>query len=304
MGAGEPAVLRAGEACVAVHAGRERVRAMTRAAFPKRRARLVFVRSEGELLRTLRAELVDAVLVDVGSTTDDAWAALTLARSFPSAPFFAVVPLRASEGAVPARAVELGAAGVLVDGIDDAAVRELLLPALFRVRFAGAFDAAPPPFGLTSALQHAAWSHAVACAGRLARTEELARALGVTREHLSRSFGPATPALKQIVDFVRVAVAAELSRNPGHRVRDIAGVLGFASSSHLARACARVVGTPPSALADASGPDLVARFLAQQTRADTSQPAGEARRGHPTLSAAATGAAAARTASPFTCRSR
>ena len=48
--------------------------------------------------------------------------------------------------------------------------------------------------------------------GRPVRTDLLARTLGVTREHLSRSFATAgAPNLKRIIDLVRVIAAAELS---------------------------------------------------------------------------------------------
>lgn len=251
---------RVADVCVVVHATRDRVRRMTRAAFPKRRARVVQVRSAVELLRVMRAELVDAVLVDVAGGSDDAWLAAALAPAFVSAPFFAILPLRASEGTALARCASLGAAGVCVDGIDDAAVRELVTPMLFTVRFAAAFGQPPAELELTSPLQRAAWARIVEAGGRASRTEQLSLALGVTREHLSRTFGRTVPSLKAVIDFVRVVAAAELANNPGHQIRDVATVLGYASPSQLARASARVVGLRPAALAAAGGASLVARF--------------------------------------------
>jgi AraC-like DNA-binding protein len=200
--------------------------------------------------------------VDLGGPgADEGWRAAELAPAFPSAPVVAIVPPRASDAATLGRCAHLGVADVLVDGIDDAIVRESLAPLLFTGRFARAFADPPPPFGLRSPLQQAAWRHVVGAAGRLARTDEVAAALGVTREHLSRSFGDPGPSLKRMIDLVRVVVAAELSHNPGHQIRDVAAVLGFASSSHLAYAARRVAGITPAALGRVTATELIARFV-------------------------------------------
>ena len=248
---------------MAVYGARDRVRVAVRAAFPRRRARLVAVRTAGELRRVMCAELVDAVLVDVGGG-DDAWAAAGLARAFTSTPFVAMTPLRASDGDMLERCAALGVADVLVDGVDDAAVRGVVGPLLFSVRFAAAFADPPAALGLDRGLPRGAWGRLVDAAGRLTRTTPIAASLGVTREHLSRSFLAEAATLKGVIDLVRVLVAAELARSPGYQIRDLAAVLGFASPSHLARATARVAGRPPSALAAAAGADLVAAFVARQ----------------------------------------
>ena len=53
-----------------------------------------------------------------------------------------------------------------------------------------------------------------------------ARELGVTREHLSRTFAAdGAPNLKRIIDLVRLLAAAELAKNPGYDIRDVAQVL-------------------------------------------------------------------------------
>ena len=93
------------------------------------------------------------------------------------------------------------------------------------------------------------------------RTSALAEELRVTREHLSRSFAAAGgPNLKRIIDLVRIVAAAELAKNPGYDLRDIAGILDFASSSHLSSTAMRVVGTKPTSLARLRTVDLVERF--------------------------------------------
>lgn len=252
---------------VAVYAARDRVRALARAAFPRRRARLVFVRTASDLARAFRAGLIDAVLIDIGTGTDDAWAAAACAREFPSAPFFAVTPLRSADGSSLARCAALEFADVLVETVDDGAVRALVLPQSFRERFMTALREPPPALALVTALQRKTWTCVVAHAGRPVRTDTLARVVGVTREHLSRAFAAArAPNLKRVIDLVRLVAAAELAKNPGYDLRDVAGVLGFASPSHLSSTTQRVLGLRPASLARLRAVDLIERFAGGRGR--------------------------------------
>lgn len=252
---------------IVVHAARERVRAMARAAFPRRRVRLVLARSASDVAEAFATELVDAVLCDLGAPGADSWQAAALAREYPSAPFFGVLPLRASDAPSLARCAQLEFAGVVIEGIDDAALRDLVAPRAFSARFARALRLPPSALGLTTELQQRTWEYLVAQAGRPIRTEALAEAVGVTREHLSRSFADGgAPNLKRVIDFVRVLAAAELAKNPGYDVRDVAQVLGFASSSHLSSTAQRVVGTRPTSLARLRTIDLIDRFAKGRSR--------------------------------------
>lgn len=252
---------------IVVHTGRERVRTMARAAFPRRRGRLVIARSTDDVGAAFRAELVDAVLVDLGGSVHDAWTTAELAREYPSAPFFGVMPLRASDAPALARCAQLDFAGVVVEGIDDAALRDIVTPRAFSARFARALRVPPSALGLMNELQQRTWQCLVAHAGRPVGTESLAEAVGVTREHLSRSFAEGgAPNLKRVIDFVRVLAAAELAKNPGYDVRDVAAVLGFASSSHLSSTAQRVVGTRPTSLARLRTVDLIERFAKGRSR--------------------------------------
>lgn len=252
---------------IVVHSGRERLRAMARTAFPRRRGRLVLARTAEDVASAFRSELVDAVLVDLTTTSGDAWATAELAREYPSAPFFGVLPLRASDAPALSRCAQLEFAGVIVEGIDDGALRDLVAPRAFSARFSRALRLPPSALGLTSELQQRAWQFLVAHSGRPVRTEGLADALGVTREHLSRSFAEGgAPNLKRVIDFVRVLAAAELAKNPGYDVRDVASVLGFASSSHLSSTAQRVVGTRPTSLARLRAVDLIDRFAKGRSR--------------------------------------
>ena len=242
-------------------APRERTRAMIRAAFPKRRCRIVVTRTGQDFAAAFRQELVDAAVVDVSGANEDTWTVAALAREFPSAPFFAVASLRGADGPAVAQCAELEFADVLVEGVDDDCARDLVTRRGFTTRFAEALRAPPPALALTTVVQQRAWEYIVGHAGRRVRTVNLARRLGVTREHLSRTFAAeGAPNLKRIIDLVRLLAAAELAKNPGYDIRDVAAVLDFASSSHLSSTAQRVVGTKPASLARLRSVDLIQRF--------------------------------------------
>lgn len=258
-----------------VFASRERPRGVLRAAFPRRRGRLVFTRSAAEFTLQLRETLIDAAFVDLGAATDEAWHAVALARDYPSVPFYGVVPPRSSDVAAVHRCAGAGFVDVLFDGVDDAATRELVTPNTFSARFAAALYEPPAQFALDAPLQRGAWRAIVAHGGRPVRTSMLAQVLSVTREHLSRSFSAAgAPNLKRVIDLVRLVAAAELAKNPGYDVRDVAHVLGFASSSHLSSTAQRVVGTKPASLARLRTVDLFDRFANGHGRSRATAGAG------------------------------
>jgi len=240
---------------------RDRMRGMIRTAFPRRRAHVVMTRTLADFDAATHEHLVDAALVDVGGQHDDTWRVAARARELPSVPFFGMLALRAAEGPVLAQCAAWEFADVLVDGIDDGSARELVGRCGFTARFARALEAPPETLALESQLQRNAWAFVVAHAGRPVRTGALALALKVTREHLSRSFAADGGAnLKRIIDLVRVIAAAELAKNPGYDVRDVAHVLEFASPSHLSNTAMRIVGTKPSSLSRLRTVDLVERF--------------------------------------------
>jgi AraC-like DNA-binding protein len=244
---------------------RERSRDLLRRAFPKRRGKVTFVRSPGDLLAALQHAMVDAVVVDLAQPTDEHWAAAALARDFPSIPFFALAALRPADLPAIARAcTELDLTDCLSEGVDDGALRELVLPATFTVRFATALRGAAARLGLTTELQQRAWRLVVAHGGRVVRTERLAEALGLTREHLSRRFShDGAPNLKRVIDLVRLLAASELAKNPGYDLPDISRVLGFASASHLSATCVRLLGVKSGSLARLRPTDLMDRFVKQ-----------------------------------------
>ena len=252
---------------VLVFTQRERVRTLVRDAFPRRRTRLIVARSAQEFAESFRLTLVDAALVDFGVVADETWTVAALAREFPSVPFLAMMPMRLSDGPILARCAALEFADVIMDGIDDDALRDLITPHFYSSRFALALEQPPEALHLDTPMQQDAWRYIVAHAGRPVRTAGLAESIGVTREHLSRTFSSASaPNLKRVIDLVRLISAAELAKNPGYDTRDVARILGFASASHLSTTAQRVVGTKPTSLARLRTIDLIARFSKGRTR--------------------------------------
>ena len=241
---------------------RERARSAIRSVFPRRRVRMLVARTSDDFGELFRTTLVDAAIVDVGGASEDTWRAASLVHEFPSVPFFGLAPLRAADGPALAHCATLDFADLLVDGVDDAVTRDLVLRQMFSSRFADALRDPPGALGLTTALQRGAWRAIVEHAGRPVRTVTLASALHVTREHLSRSFAAqGGPNLKRVIDLVRLIAAAELAKNPGYDIRDVARVLDFASSSHLSTTAQRIVGTKPASLARLRTVDLIERFV-------------------------------------------
>ncbi|HUQ47947.1 MAG TPA: AraC family transcriptional regulator [Gemmatimonadaceae bacterium] len=272
---------------IAVYTPRERARSFVRSAFPKRRWRLVFLRDLSEFRNTLRRTLIDAVLVDIGSGTqgatsisesltaagmsvassDDTWKIAGLAHEFPSSPFFGITPLRPTDAPAIARCVSLEFCDVLAEGIDDSVAKDIVAPRTFSARLMAALAEPPASLGLKTPMQRATWKSILAGAGRPVRTAALASEVGVSREHLSRHFStPGAPNLKRVIDLVRMISAAELAKNPGLDIRDVAKILGFASSSHLAVTAQRVLGTRPASLSRLRTVDLIDRFTQGRTR--------------------------------------
>jgi hypothetical protein len=173
---------------VVLYTTRERARTMMRAAFPRRRARLLLTRTPDELEHAFRSALVDAAIIDLAGAQDDTWRAASLAREFPSMPFFGLTTLRPAEAPALAQCAALDFADVLVEAVDDPMHRDIVLRHAFSTRFAEALREPPASLALDTPLQRSAWQGIVRWGGRPVRTQSLADALGVTREHLSRTF--------------------------------------------------------------------------------------------------------------------
>ncbi|MGI9091679.1 MAG: helix-turn-helix domain-containing protein [Gemmatimonadaceae bacterium] len=253
--------------CVLVYSSRDRARGFSRGSSPHRFGHTVVARTVQEFDRAIRCDLIDAAVVDVGGHGDDAWIVGERAADFPSTPFFALLPLRTTDGSAVARCAALGFADVLCERVDDPCASELIAPQSYSARFARALAEPPAALGLVSGTQRKAWQAIVRFGGRPVTTSMLAAEIGITREHLSRNFARGKGAnLKRVIDLVRLISAAELSKNPGYDVRDVAAVLGFASSSHLAVTTQRIASTRPASLSGLRAVDLIDRFVQGRTR--------------------------------------
>jgi AraC-like DNA-binding protein len=256
---------------ILVYAHRDRARTMVRAIFPRRKHHVIVTRTSSAFELAFRQGLIDAAVVDVSNgsangngaagVAEETWRVARMASEFPSVPFFGLLSLRASDATALTQCAACEFSDVLVEGVDDSVARDIVNRASFSARFARALHDPPAPLALSSPLQLATWRSVVASAGRGVRTDSLARLLRVTREHLSRTFAAdGGPNLKRVIDLVRLLAAAELAKNPGYDVRDVANVLGFASPSHLSTTSQRIVGTKSASLSRLRTVDLVERF--------------------------------------------
>ena len=250
---------------VVAYAPRERPRAWIKRLVGKPPGHLTLARTTREFSEAFRRRLVDAALVDLGATNgvEDATA---LALEYPSVAFVGITSFRPSDGPAVARCAELDFADVVVEGVDNGVARGIVNARGYSGRFASALQDPPESLSLRSPLHLVTWRFIIAQAGRPIRTSTLASSLGVTREHLSRSFATGgAPTLKRLIDLVRLLSAAELAKNPGYDVADVARVLDFSSSAHLSLTAQRLIGRRASSLAAMRGVDVIDRFSREQS---------------------------------------
>ncbi len=253
--------------CILVYLPKERARPFIKNAFPRKAANVITVKSQAEFDKEIRKTLIDAVIVDVVNPTDETWAIAATLPDFPSIPYYALSQSRTADADVIARATELGFADTLTEMLDEEAANAIVQSQAYTARFARALAEPPAQLGLSSETQLQTWANIVKLGGRPVTTKELADSIGITREHLSRHFSQGNgPNLKRIIDLVRLLSAAELSKNPGYDVRDVAAVLGFASSSHLAVTTQRIASTRPASLSGLRAMDIIDRFTQGRTR--------------------------------------
>ena len=147
-------------------------------AFPRRRARVLVTRSVVDFQAAFKSELVDAAVVDIGSAHEDTWRVASLAREYPSIPFFGLAALRAAEGPALAQCAAYEFADVLVDGVDDGGgARSRSAPQPSRRASLARSIEPPRPLALEAPLQSSAWRFVVSHAGRPVRTSALAKTL-------------------------------------------------------------------------------------------------------------------------------
>ena len=245
------------------HPRREARRAVKRG-YPRRAATVRLCRSLDAVEALLAERLVDAVVLDVKTATERA---LALPARFPGIPVYALSAFRPEDAGLVRRCHKAGIAGALVEGVDNAIAGEWVAARTAQVGRRRALADAPVLLRLTDRLQLAAWEEVLRRVAAPHTTSDIARALRVTREHLSREFAAGgAPNLKRVIDLARTACAADLLANPGYTVGAVGRILGYASPSHLATAARRVAGAGTAELRELGPRGVLGRFLRGRTR--------------------------------------
>jgi AraC-like DNA-binding protein len=251
-------------AVVPVFHPRAEPRRAVKRSYPRAAGSVRLCRTLAAVERLLNQRLVDAVVLDVKAAPA---AALRLPARFPRIPMFVLSALRPDDGPLLAACHASGFAGLLVEGVDNAVAGEWVAARTAQVARREALADAPRLLRLTDRLQLAAWEEVLRRVGLPTQTGQLAAALRVSREHLSREFAAGgAPNLKRVIDLARAACAADLLGNPGYSVRAVVRILGYASPSHLAGAARRVAGTTLQELRGVGPRGVLARFLKGRTR--------------------------------------
>src|SRR6185503_3648676 len=166
-----------------VHRSRAVQRAVRRGVH--RGARVIGCRGLDRVEALLSREVVDAVVVDVRAR--DTAATFLFVGRFPRIPLFAVSAFRPVDGGLLVACRRAGMR-VLESGVDSAVTGEVIAArTASRLRHAELRDA-PELLRLTEPIQLRIWNAVLHSVGSRARTGDLARQLGLTREHLSREF--------------------------------------------------------------------------------------------------------------------
>jgi AraC-like DNA-binding protein len=214
--------------------------------------------------RLLAHRVVDAVVVDVKAGPD---LALRLPGRYSRIPVYALSAFRPDDGMLIAMCHRAGFAGILVEGVDNAGSGEWVAARTAQVIRRQALADAPRLLRLTDPLQVGAWDEVQRRVAAPITTAQIAQALRVTREHLSRQFAVGgAPNLKRVIDLGRAACAADLLGNAAYSVAAVAHILGYASSSHLAGTARRVAGATPHELGELGPRGVLQRFVKGRTR--------------------------------------
>lgn len=250
-------------AVVPVFHPRAEPRRAVKRGYPRAAGSVRLCRTLAAVERLLYQRLVDAVVLDVKAAPP----ALAWPARFPHIPMFVLSPLRPDDGGLLATCHTSGFAGVLVEGVDNAIAGEWVAARTAQVARRQALADAPRLLRLTDRLQLAVWDEVLRRVGHPTTTAQLAAALRVTREHLSREFAAGgAPNLKRVIDLARAACAADLLANPGYTVRAVVAILGYASASHLAGAARRVAGVTLQELREVGPRGVLGRFIRGRTR--------------------------------------
>lgn len=181
--------------------------------------------------------------------------------SYPKIPVVVFGPFRSDDAQLLLSWHRLEVAAVAIEGVDDPVVGELVMRHTVSARRRLSLTDAPRMLRLTEPLQHAAWELLVAGPGRPPRTIQIARSLGLSREHLSRQFGAGgAPNLKRVADLLTVLSAVSLLGNPAYSVAGVARLLGFSTPSHLRAVIRRIAGVPVAEAVRLPDREILTRF--------------------------------------------
>jgi AraC-like DNA-binding protein len=225
---------------------------------------VVRCRSAAALYRLLENRLVDAVVL---APQPDLLPVLARLRStLPHVPLVAYARFRPDDGELLLACRE-AVSTVVVEGVDDPIVGDLVLRASITADRRRALADAPRMLRLTEPLQRSAWDVLLGEVERPIRTTALAGRLRISREHLSRQFGAGgAPNLKRVIDLTRIACAAQLLGNPGYSVPTVVRVLHFASAGHLTNTARRIANVPSSGLGTLGPRGVLGAFVRGNTR--------------------------------------
>lgn len=226
---------------------RERPRHLLTRAFPRGRAQIHVVRDADGISTALRTMLVDAIVVDLlpgNAAAAVGWRAVEHATHHAPIPAVGLVAARSLDPALLERLHQVGVSTVLIDGVDDALLRVLLQPVLLTTRFTLRADVLLTAHQV-GPMADAVWRTGVSHGGRLTSVSEVARLLGLSREHLARALRESgAPGPKQLLELVRLLMV-QMQLAAGVSVAVSAARLGYSSVSHLARAARTATGLTP-----------------------------------------------------------
>jgi len=223
-------------------------------------------RTAGALDRALGSRLLDSLVL--GTRAQRHVDPPGLRSRFPRLPVVLYGAVRSEEARLMVEAGErFGAAALVVEGVDDPVIGDVVARHGLTARRAGELADLPRFLHLTEPLQRAAFDSLRTTFGRPPSTWAIARRLRVSREHLSRQFGAGgAPNLKRVIDLLQVLAARELLANPGYSAKSVARLLGYSSVSHLRVITRRVIGLSLPDCQRASLSELMRRFVAARGR--------------------------------------
>lgn len=236
-----------------------------RRSLPRGGPRVVACRTPAALERHLEHHLTDAIILNPARLGGDG--AATLSARFPAIPVVVFGGFRPDDARLLLGCLARDVAAIAIGEVDDAVLGEVIARVSLTAQRRGAMAEAVRVLRLNEAIQQQAWERLVCDVDKPVRTAELARRLGVSREHLSRQFGAGgAPNLKRVIDLTRVAAASQLLRNPGYTARSVVRLLSFSSPTHLSSTASRIAGVPTAGLARLGPRGVLAHFAKGKTR--------------------------------------